>query len=271
MAYCRLHEVTHHAAPMCSMARIGMDTMADASTPTRGITRAAAAGLTPPFLIVNPKAYLWGAELLRLARLTDELAGQFGIATIFTAQHVDLRAVVEGTDHLLVSAQHLDGIEPGRGMGHILPEGLAAAGARAVVLNHAEHQLSLAQLDAAMRRAHEVGLLSIVCADTDAQCRAVATLGPDVMICEPTANIGTGVMDAGDYVERTTRIVKAVDPSILIIQAAGVSRGSDVARVIRQGADGSGGTSGIIKAPDWREILTEMYQALRDAKNETAR
>ena len=32
------------------------------------------------------------------------------------------------------------------------------------------------------------------------------------MICEPTANIGTGTMDAGDYIERTTRAVKDVDP-----------------------------------------------------------
>lgn len=220
-----------------------------------------------PFLIVNPKAYLGGAETLKLAKLTDELAGQYGISVIFTAQHVDLRLIAKHTSNLTITAQHMDPIVPGRGMGHILPEGLVEAGAKAVVLNHAEHPLTLPVLDATIRRAKEVGLLTVVCADTDEQCRAVACLGPDMMICEPTANIGTGEMDAGDYIERTTRIVKEVDPSILVIQAAGVTNGADVARVLAAGADSSGGTSGIIKHPDWRAILTEMFTALANHKN----
>lgn len=215
-----------------------------------------------PFLIVNPKAYLTGSETLRLALLADELAGSFDVDVIFTAQHVNLQAVAAATTNLLVTAQHLDPITPGRGMGHILPEALAEAGVRAVVLNHAEHPLTLAELDASMRRAEDVGLATIVCADSERQCRAVAELGPTVMICEPTANIGTGSMDAGDYIERTTRAVKDVDPAILVIQAAGVTRGADITRVLQQGADGSGGTSGIIKAPDWRAILTEMFTAV---------
>ena len=219
-----------------------------------------------PLLIVNPKAYLGGAETLELARLTDELAGEFGITTIFTAQHVDLRMITEATQNLLVTAQHMDPIVPGRGMGHILPEGLVEAGVGAVVLNHAEHPLGIDVLDRTLVRAREAGLVTIVCADSDAQCRAIADLGPDVMICEPTAAIGTGQMDSGDYIERTTRIVKEVDPSILVIQAAGVSTGEDVARVLAQGADGSGGTSGILKHPDHRQILTDMYTAIRDVR-----
>lgn len=90
----------------------------------------------------------------------------------------------------------------------------------------------------------------------------MAALGPDVVICEPTDQIGTMEMDDWAYVERTTRLVKQVDPHILVIQAAGVASGADVARVLALGADGSGGTSGIIAHPDWREILTEMYTAL---------
>ena len=222
--------------------------------------------LQGPLLIVNPKAYLGGAETLELARLTDELAGEFGITTIFTAQHVDLRMIAEATENLVVTAQHMDPIVPGRGMGHILPDGLVEAGARAVVLNHAEHALTIDALDRTLERAREVGLATIVCADSDAQCRAIAHLGPDVMICEPTAAIGTGQMDEGDYIERTTRIVKDVDPSILVIQAAGFSTGDDVARVLSQGADGSGGTSGILKHPDHRQILTDMYTAIRDSQ-----
>lgn len=216
-----------------------------------------------PFLIVNPKAYLGSADTVRLAVLTDELAEQFDIDVVFTAQHVDLRVVAEKTTRLIVTAQHMDPIVKGRGMGHILPESLVEAGARAVVLNHAEHQLSLAVLAETMRRAREVGLLTIVCADSDAECRAIATMAPDVMICEPAANIAADQMDVGDYAERTTRIVKQVNPAILVGQGAGVTTGADVARVLRLGADGSGGTSGIVRHPDWRGILTEMLTAIK--------
>ncbi|WP_130864768.1 triose-phosphate isomerase [Acidipropionibacterium timonense] len=215
-----------------------------------------------PFLIINPKAYLGSADTLRLARLADELAPEFDVDVVFTAQHVDLRLIAETTRHLAVTAQHMDPIVKGRGMGHILPDSLVEAGARGVVLNHAEHPLTIAELDANIRRAREVGLATIVCADTDAQCRAIATMGPDIMICEPTALIGTGTMDAGDYIGRTTRIVKDVDPHIMVIQGAGVTTGADITRVLGQGADGSGGTSGIVNHPDWRHILTDMFTAI---------
>ncbi|WP_341727793.1 triose-phosphate isomerase [Brooklawnia sp.] len=220
----------------------------------------------PPFLIVNPKAYLGSADTLKLATLTDELAANFDIDVIFTAQHVDLRMISRHTEHLTITAQHMDPIVKGRGMGHILPDSLVEAGAKAVVLNHAEHQLSLGVLDTTMQRAREVGLATIVCADSDAQCQAIATMGPDMMICEPTANIGTGKMDAGDYIARTTRVVKDINPDILVIQAAGVTCGADVANALAQGADSSGGTSGIVQNPDWRGVLTEMFTAIAEHK-----
>lgn len=225
-------------------------------------TSAGTAALRPPFLIVNPKAYLTGTGVEDLARLVDGLADQFDIDTLFTAQHADLRQVSSTTRRLIVTAQHMDPITPGRGMGRVLPESLVDAGARAVVLNHSEHPMTLSDLDSAVVRAREVGLLSIVCADSDAQCRAVACLGPDVMICEPTAQIASGSMTDTAYSVRTTALVKDIDPGILVIQAAGVSGPRDVARALGSGADGTGGTTLIVDAPDRRGLLTSLYIAL---------
>lgn len=157
-----------------------------------------------PFLIINPKAYLFGDEMLRMAMLADELSATHGVDIMVTAQHTDLRLIAEKTNHIIVAAQHMDPITPGRGMGHVLPESLVAAGAKAVVLNHAEHPLTLADLDASITRAREVGLLTVVCADTLVQCRVVAEMGPDVMICEPTAQIGKGALTADDYIADST-------------------------------------------------------------------
>lgn len=224
-----------------------------------------------PFFIVNPKAYIYGKEVLNLALVTDELAKENDIDCLFTAQLVDIPAIVERTSHLIVTAQHMDPLVPGRGMGHVLPEALKASGVKAVVLNHAEDPLTLSNLDKTIKRAREVGLLTIVCADTVEQCKAVAQLGPDMMICEPTSLIGTGNTSDDEYIKQTNHAIRSVSPDILIMQAAGVSTGDDVYRVLRGGADGTGGTSGIIKAPDRKAKLVEMIGALKKVQDEEKR
>lgn len=219
-----------------------------------------------PFLVVNPKAYIYGKESLELAKVCDELSEAYDLDIFFTAQHVDLQKIADGTKYIVVTAQHMDGIEPGRGMGHILPEGIKAAGAQAVVLNHAEHPLTTTQLDKAIRRADAVELVTIVCSDTPEESKAIAQLKPDVMICEPTSLIGTGSTSDSEYIAATNSAVKSIDESILIVQAAGVSTGEDVYRVVMEGAHGSGGTSGILNAPSRREKIIEMLEALKHAK-----
>lgn len=223
-----------------------------------------------PFLIVNPKAYIYGQESLELAKVCDELAEQYDLDIIFTAQHVDIRMVAEATEHIIVTAQHLDGIVPGRGMGHILPEGVKDAGAQAVVLNHAEHPLTVDQLDKAIKRANELDLVTIVCCDLPEAAKAVATLGPDMMICEPTSLIGTGSTSSDDYIHATNAAVKSVSEEILILQAAGVSTGDDVYKVVMEGAHGSGGTSGILNAPSRKGKIVEMLDALKRARADLA-
>lgn len=221
-----------------------------------------------PFLLINPKAYLTGAAIKGFAIVADGLAAELDVDVVFTAQHVDLAPIAGATTNLIVAAQHLDPMGYGRGMGHILPEGVIQAGARAVVLNHAEHPLSLGELDAAMRRAEEVGLTTIVCADSIRQCRAVAQLDPAIVICEPTVNIGTGVMAVDDYITESTAAVKAVNPDILVVQGAGVGTGADVTRMIRLGADAAGTSSGLINAADRSSALRGMIEAVAQLRDE---
>ena len=95
-----------------------------------------------PFFVVNPKAYLYGADSLKLAKYADRLAAKYGVDVFFTAQLVDLPVIKRETENLIITAQHMDGIVPGRGMGHVLPEALAAAGVSAVFLNHVEHPMT---------------------------------------------------------------------------------------------------------------------------------
>lgn len=215
-----------------------------------------------PFFIVNPKSYLYGDDAMKMAKISDKLAAKYNIDCIFTGQLVDLPIIAKETSHLIITAQHMDSLKPGRGMGHVLPEALVHAGIKAVVLNHAEKPLTIAELDKTIKRAKEVGLLTIVCSDTVEQCRAIAELNPDVMICEPDSLIGTGNSSNEDYIKSTVEAVRDVNPDILIMEAAGVSTGADVEKIMKLGADGTGGTSGIIKAPSWEDKISEMMSAL---------
>jgi len=215
-----------------------------------------------PFFIVNPKSYLYGKDSMKMAKIADKLAKKYNIDCIFTGQLIDLQKIVLETNNLIITAQHMDSLVPGRGMGHVLPEGLVDAGIQAVVLNHAEKPLTIAKLDATIKRAKELGLMTIVCADTVEQCRAIAELNPDCMICEPNTLIGTGNSSNEEYILETTKAVREVNSNILIMQAAGVSNAADVKKVMTLGADGSGGTSGIINAPSWEDKIDEMMSAL---------
>lgn len=215
-----------------------------------------------PFFIVNPKSYLYGDDSMKMAKIADKLAKKYNIDCLFTGQLVDLPKIAKETNNLIITAQHMDSLVPGRGMGHVLPEGLVNMGIQAVVLNHAEKPLTIAELDETIRRAKAVGLMTVVCADTVEQCKAVAELGPDCMICEPDSLIGTGNSSNEEYISQTTKAVREVNKNILIMQAAGVSTAGDVEKVMKLGADGTGGTSGIIKAPSWENKIDEMMAAL---------
>lgn len=221
-----------------------------------------------PFFVVNPKSYLYGDEIVALAKHADLLAEKYDIDTFFTAQLIDLPAIQKETSHLILTAQHLDGITPGRGMGHVLPEALYAAGVQATFLNHAEHSMTLNQLAKAMTRADEVGILTIACADTVEEAKAIAELHPDIMVCEPTSLIGTGKVSDETYMSSTNEAVKSVSPKTLVLQAAGISSGQNVYDAILSGADGTGGTSGIVAAKDPCIVLDEMFCALDKIRNE---
>ncbi|WP_353422775.1 triose-phosphate isomerase [Christensenella massiliensis] len=224
--------------------------------------------LKPPFFEIGPKSYLVGDEILELALAADIAAEKYGIDIIFTTPVVDIRRVAQAVKHLFVFAPHMEPIEPGRGLADILPESLVAAGAHGVMLNHCEKPLSFSVLAKTIRRAEEVGLATIVCADSIAEASAVAHLSPDIIVAEPTELIGTGNPSDMSYVQASIEAVKKIDSDILVLQGAGISCGEDVYRVIGTGAEATGSSSGIVKAPDRAKMIDEMIGAVRRAWDE---
>ncbi|HWQ97235.1 MAG TPA: triose-phosphate isomerase [Clostridia bacterium] len=221
--------------------------------------------LKPPFFQIVTKSYLFGDDVLALARAADAASKKYDVDVIFTSPLIELRRVAEATERIFVFGPHMDAIVPGRGVADILPESLAAAGAKGVVLNHSEKPMSLSVLSQTIRRADEVGLATIVFADTAAESAAVAQLGPNIIVTEPTGLIGTGQTSNMEYVLAAIRAVKAVNPAIYVLQGAGISCGEDVYRVIRAGAEATGASSGIAKAKDRAAMVDEMVGAVRRA------
>lgn len=215
-----------------------------------------------PFFMFNPKSYLFGDDIVEMAKVAEEMAVQYPEASVFvTCPFADISRVAAVTDKAIVSAQHIDGIKPGRGMGHVLPEAVKAAGAQATFLNHAERPLTFSELVKAVERANELDIVTVVCADSLKEARAIATLEPDIILCEPTELIGTGNTSDASYVTSTNEAIKAVSPNTLVMQAAGISSAQDVYNVIELGADGTGCTSGITGAPDPKQMLRDMVEA----------
>ncbi len=228
------------------------------------------APIRPPIFEIGLKGYVWGAEAVRLARAADVLAEELGVSIVFDPQAVDIAAVARETRHLLVFSQHLDPVAPGRGVGGMLAEAIREAGADGAMLNHSERRMTLADVSGAIRRAHEVGLSTLVYADSPEEAAALALLGPDLILAEPPELIATdrsAATEMREFVVRAIELVHGIDPTIVVMCGAGIQTPDDVTRMMELGVGGTGSSSGILRAADpiatMRAMVVAMHRAWR--------
>ena len=222
-----------------------------------------------PYFEIGTKNYIYGDTVLEYAKAADAAAEKYDIDVLFITPCTEIRRVVENTKHLIVLAPYMDTLRPGRGMADILPEGLKAAGAKGVVINHCEKPMSLPAMKATIDRARELDFLVFACADTVYEAKAIAQLHPDILNPEPSELIGGtgGVSDMG-YVKEMLREIKAIDPNIMVEQAAGITNGQQVYDFIMAGSEAAGAASGIMNAKDPIAMIDEMIAATRRAADD---
>jgi Triosephosphate isomerase len=227
-------------------------------------------GIRKPFFELGPKVYLFGDDALELALHADGLAEKFSVDIIFTAQYTDIEKIADKTRNLKVFAQHMDSNPIGRGVGAVLAEALKYAGAQGVLLNHSERPMALAELNSAIRRADQAGLATLVCAGTIEESMAVACLRPNLVLAESPALIGAGKRSENDReeIQRINTAIRSIQEDLLILHGAGISNASDVYQIILAGADGTGSTSGVLQAPDPKQMLSDMIEAVQAAYQE---
>lgn len=221
-----------------------------------------------PFFEYGPKCYMYGDVLLDIAKGLDELAEKYDVDVILDVPDTEIFNIAHNTKRIHVYSQHMDSLEVGRGMGRTLPEALKAAGAVGVMLNHAEHKLTIDEIKAAIARADEVGLATMVCADSVDEVREIAALGPNILVAEPTELIGTGKPADKEYVDEVIRVIREVNPEIKPFPSAGISKGEDCYNIVKAGSPASGCSSAIAKAEKPLALAEEMIAAVRKAWDE---
>ena len=226
--------------------------------------------ISEPFFEYGPKCYMYGKTLLKMAKGLERLAKKYKVDVVLDIPDTEIYNVAHNVDtkRVHVYSQHMDSLEVGRGMGRTLPEALKAAGAVGVMLNHAEHKLTIEEIEKAIKRADEVGLATMVCADSIEEVKAVARLAPNILVAEPTELIGTGKPADKAYVDEVIKVIREINPDIKPFPSAGISKGEDCYNIIKAGSSASGCSSAIAKAKEPLKLAEEMIAAVRKAYDE---
>jgi len=213
------------------------------------------------FVLVNLKAY--PCDPVAVARAARDVSDDSGVRIAVAPQAAHLDRVAEtGVE---TWAQHVSPVDHGSHTGSTLAEAASDAGAVGTLLNHSEHRLKLADIDASLDAAQRAGLETVVCANNPDQIGAAAALGPDAVAVEPPELIGTGtpVSKADpDIVTDAVDAAAAVDGSVDVFCGAGISTGEDLDAAADLGASGVLLASGVAKADDPKAALEDLVAPL---------
>lgn len=222
-----------------------------------------------PTLGVNAKSYMWGEDLLKIARHCEMLACEHDVTITMNVPIVDIYRVAQVAPHVIINAQFMDPIEKGGTMGGVVAQALADSGADGVIINHASAKpMTLSQVIKAVEFAKKAGLYTFVCADSVEEAIMIASLHPTGIICEQSKLIGSGVVASEDYLLSTTKAIKDIDANIVVMQGAGIKNGNDIYRNVKYGSESGGGASGIFCSDDpiakIDDFLDGILRARRD-------
>jgi len=219
-----------------------------------------------PLIIVNFKTYLeaTGRRALELAKKCERVADELGINVAVAPQAVDIAAIASSVS-IPVLAQHVDPYPPGAYTGSVTIEAVKEAGAVGTLVNHSERRLRIDEVDEIVKRAKSAGLEVVVCASTPEVAASLSALKPRLIAIEPPELIGTGRAVSKvrpEVITDTIKLIKQVNPEVVIICGAGITSGDDVEAALRLGAQGVLVASGVVKAKDQEEALRDLANGL---------
>jgi triosephosphate isomerase len=228
-------------------------------------------GISYPLILVNLKTYseTMGAKAEELAEITQQISSETGICIGLAPQFTDIHRL--NRFEIPIFSQHIDGIIPGAHTGHILAEAVKSCGSVGTILNHSERRILLSDIENAVKRTKEVGLISVVCANNTSAAMEVAAFDPDIIAIEPPELIGSGVAVSKakpEFISKSVEAIRRINKNVTVLCGAGITRGEDVFSAIKLGSSGVLVASGVVKASSWENILQEFADAALKAKKD---
>tara|TARA_Y100001980_G_scaffold46345_1_gene30308 strand:- start:3569 stop:4246 length:678 start_codon:yes stop_codon:yes gene_type:complete len=224
--------------------------------------------MTQPLICVNfkihPKAY--GKEAEKLSTIMAEVADEYGVRIVAAVSPFDLSTIVSNVDGIEVWSQHLDPIEEGSNTGSLQPKNAYYHGAKGTLLNHAEKNISLEQIEKTLNLIPN-GMITCVCAENVEQAKKIAHFGPDLIAVEPPELIGGDISVTSadpEIIINTVKAVKSVNHEVEVLTGAGIKNGFDVKKAIELGTVGVLLASGVTKAKNPRSVLIELCSSLKE-------
>ena len=215
-----------------------------------------------PLILVNFKLYerATGVAAVELAKIHQRVAEETGANIAVAVNALDLAAVCAAVE-IPVFAQHIDPVSYGSGTGHISADLVSELGACGTLLNHAECQVDDGELAKSLELARELGLFTVVCANTPEKAEQVLPMNPDMIAVEPPELIGGEVSVSKAEPGIIEETVKRIGENRVLV-GAGVKTGEDVSIAVSLGASGVLLASGVTKAEDPYAVLLDLVAGL---------
>lgn len=222
--------------------------------------------LKTPTVVINFKAYaeVEGLKATELARICEAVAESSGVSIGVCPPVAELGAVARSVS-IPVLSQNVDPYKPGSATGWMTPSMVKACGCAGTLINHSEHRSDDQRIGECVRMCDDLGLITMVCAESVEKARSVAVFAPRFIAVEPPELIGgdISVTTANPkIVEDTVETVKAVNRNVSVLCGAGVKTGQDVATAISLGADGVLLASGVVKSKDPKATLEDLISKI---------
>lgn len=215
-------------------------------------------------IFVNFKTYKEssGPEAVRLATMLEAVSNDQSVPIIPVLQALDIKSVATVTEFPLW-IQHIDAVTYGAHTGSILPENAILAGIEGTFLNHSEHKIVDPQiLENTVKRAHEVGLKTLVFAADLEELARVLNYRPTYVSYEPPQFIGSTKVSVSeaepDIIEKAAKLTK--EAGIPLIVGAGIHSEEDIRTSLKLGAFGFAIATNIVKSEDPEG---ELYNLLK--------
>lgn len=218
-----------------------------------------------PYVVINLKAYFpegTGAAAERIAKAAGEIQRDTGIAFVVCPMAQDISRVAK---HVETWAQDADPVEPGAKTGSITLEGIVSAGAKGLLINHAECQRQKKDIEFLVDRSKSLKLRQCICTKTSDESAELAKLHPEFIAVEPPDLIGGDISVTTadpEIVRRSARSVKSVAGDVKVLCGAGVKNGDDFKAALELGTEGVLLASGIVKAKDPEKAMRELVSKI---------